>query len=201
MTGGVTAWGLAGNESKGGPAWVAKPLSGPSDGAGAAAGPLRADSGLGAASRTAGATASPSRSVWPLPVAPPIGSGEPALGGSPTGRTSTGPAAVGLTARYSNSSTWDTGFVAVVDVTNGSAGAVQKWEVRIAYPSNVVVGNTWNATRQGTSGTVIFTGGPIAAGQKQSFGFEASKTVASPAAVQNVAPTACTVNGTVCEGF
>jgi hypothetical protein len=106
----------------------------------------------------------------------------------------------GLTARYATTSTWDNGFVATVELTNGSVHAVQRWEVRLTYPGNVTIpaGSSWNATQQGSTGTVIFTGGPLPAAQKQSFGFQATKAAQSQ---QAFAPTACTVNDAYCEGF
>ena len=47
-------------------------------------------------------------------------------------------------------------------------------------------------TRSGTS--FVFTGGPLAPGATQTFGFEATKRVPGP-----VRPRSCTVNGNRCE--
>jgi hypothetical protein len=108
------------------------------------------------------------------------------------------PEAAGLTAKFSLSSTWDSGFVAVVVLT--STAAVPAWNVRLTFPAGVTIpdGLVWNAVKQGSTGTVTFTGGPLPAGQQVTFGFQAAKMVQNQ---KDFLPTACTVNGAHCEGF
>jgi cellulase/cellobiase CelA1 len=100
----------------------------------------------------------------------------------------------GLTARYAVSSSWDTGFVAGVTVANPTGQALS-WRIVLTHAAaeRVAVADFWNAalTRSGTS--LIFTGGPLAPGATQTFGFEATKGVPGP-----VRPRSCTVNRAAC---
>jgi hypothetical protein len=101
-----------------------------------------------------------------------------------------------LAARYVVSSSWETGFVGGVLVTNPT-GAPLSWRVVVSHDpgAGVRVTTTWNADLTRSGSTAVFTGGPLAPGASQTFGFEATKQVTG-----SVRPTDCTVNGVACSG-
>jgi hypothetical protein len=104
--------------------------------------------------------------------------------------------ASGVTARYVVSSSWDTGFVVGVTVTN-TGTAPQHWHVDVAHAaaSGVRVVTNWNADVRRDGAVARFSGGPLAPGQSSTFGFEAVKSVAGA-----VRPVGCAVNGaTTCD--
>ncbi len=116
------------------------------------------------------------------PAATTVGSNGP---GTPTGAP---------TARYAVASTWDTGFIGGVLLTNPT-GAALSWRVVVTHDpdAGVRVTTAWNASLQRSGATTVFTGGPLAPGASQTFGFEATKRVTGP-----VGPASCTVNGAAC---
>jgi hypothetical protein len=118
------------------------------------------------------------------PEAPTAGSNRPATD-VPTGAP---------TARYAVASSWDTGFIGGVLLTNPT-GTALSWRVVVTHApdAGIRVTTAWNAALQRSGATTVFTGGPLAPGASQTFGFEATKRVAGP-----VGPTACTVNGVAC---
>ncbi|WP_199439760.1 endo-1,4-beta-xylanase [Umezawaea beigongshangensis] len=85
---------------------------------------------------------------------------------------------------------WNTGFVATVRVTAGSA-AINAWTVTFALPTGTTVTGTWNAERSGDSGTVQWKNttynGNVAAGQSVEFGFQGTGSSAglSPTCVSS----------------
>jgi hypothetical protein len=131
----------------------------------------------------------------------PVGTTRPALPEKstatprPTRSHRPPPVSEGLTAQYTVSGSWDTGFVVGVLVTNPT-GTAQAWQVSVSHDPDdgVRVSTFWNAQVNREGSTTVFTGGPVAAGATQSFGFEATKRVDG-----GVRPTACTVNGESCQ--
>lgn len=138
---------------------------------------------------------------------PPQGSGPDGdTGASAPGAAPDGPAATTAssngpstptgapTARYAVASSWDTGFIGGVLLTNPT-GTARSWRVVVTHDPDVAVRVTtaWNATLQRSGATTVFTGGPLAPGASQTFGFEATKRVTGP-----VRPVSCTVNGAAC---
>ena len=92
---------------------------------------------------------------------------------------------------WADGSSWDNGFVAGVLLTNPTATA-RSWRVDVRHDpdAGVRVTTAWNADLQRSGSTTVFTGGPLAPGASQTFGFEATKRVTGP-----VRPTSCTVDG------
>jgi hypothetical protein len=120
----------------------------------------------------------------PAPPVPP----------SPTrARPTSVPVVMGAT--YIVGSSWDTGFVGGVTVTNVSR-TPQSWTVTVRYDrsAGVRVTQAWNATLTRQGDTNAFRGGPLAPGATQNFGFEATKQAGGP-----VRPAACAVNQTACR--
>ena len=91
---------------------------------------------------------------------------------------------------------WNTGLTASVTVTNTSTSAVNGWKLGFTLPSGQTITNGWGATYAPASGNVTATNagynGAIAPGASVSIGYQATHTGNS------AAPTAFTLNGTVC---
>jgi hypothetical protein len=198
----AAAWGLAQNKDPGQDP-VARPPTAP-----APAGPTEsAGFGSDRASPSASPSAPPSGTASaPLPSAtvaiprlvhPPLATRVPRPAGSRVGPPEQTPGR--FTARFSFSSTWSDGFLASVDLVN-STDQEQTWEVRLTFPDGVTVpdGTEWNATKTGTTGTLVFTGKAVPAGDALAFGFQAAKTAPNR---KDFEPTACTLNGVECEKF
>jgi cellulase/cellobiase CelA1 len=100
-----------------------------------------------------------------------------------------------LSATYAVGSSWDTGFIGSVKVINRGSAA-RNWTVTVRHSSaaGVRITDAWNATLSREGDTSTFSGGPLAAGATQSFGFEATKRATGP-----VKPVACTVNQSGCR--
>jgi hypothetical protein len=100
----------------------------------------------------------------------------------------------GPTAVYAVSGSWDTGFIAGVVLSNPTSTS-RSWRVVITHDpaDGVRVTTAWNARLERSGSSSILTGGPLAPGASQTFGFEATKRVSGP-----VRPTACTVDGAAC---
>ncbi|GAA2572313.1 hypothetical protein GCM10010435_53650 [Winogradskya consettensis] len=96
-----------------------------------------------------------------------------------------------LSARYQTSASWDTGFIAYLQVTNNGAASTD-WSVNVTYAATagVHITNAWNAQLTGTT----FTGGSLAPGATATFGFSANKQVKD-----KITPTSCTARGTSCK--
>lgn len=157
----------------------------------------------------------PPPDVLPPPsLVPPSPEGSDGVGAAPTTPPATSPPAerepvarkppskppekvLALTARYDTRHVWDEGYVADVHVTN-PASTAQSFKVRLDLPRGVrLTDQVWNATPDSSSGSVVFRGGPVPAGQTLTFGFVADKSRYQ----RFFRPTACTVNGNPCEGF
>jgi len=111
---------------------------------------------------------------------------------APVTTTSTMKASVALA--YSTTDSWDTGYNAQVDITNGSSATVNGWTLTFKLPSSTIT-QAWNGTyTRAADGTYTVRNagwnGTIAAGQSTSVGFGANGTPATP--------TNCTFNGTPC---
>jgi cellulase/cellobiase CelA1 len=124
--------------------------------------------------------------------------GVPAGGASPTAapaRPSPTRAVTSLAAAYSVTSTWETGFIAGVHLTN-SGTTPQNWTVTISHSGNagVRITDAWNATLTRQGDTNVLTGGPLAPGSSLNVGFEATKQAPGP-----VRPSRCTVNQSACS--
>jgi hypothetical protein len=134
------------------------------------------------ASSSPRATASPSRTPAPTRPAGVSGAGGPKKVSA-------------LTATYAVGSSWDTGFIGGVTLTNGESTAVT-WTVivRNGAADGVKITDAWNATLTRQGDTDSYTGGPLAAGATATFGFEATKQ-----ATGKVTPVACTVNESTCR--
>src|SRR5690242_6906692 len=107
-------------------------------------------------------------------------------------------AAPGLTATFTRSSDWGTGFVANYTVTNGSSAAVNGWTLQFDLPTTTTLTDAWNGvmTRAGTHYTVRNESwnGTIAPGASVTVGFDGTYSGAK------TDPTGCLVNGASCSG-
>lgn len=125
------------------------------------------------------------------PVAAPgnLGATTAAGNGSATATPPGAPAA-----RYAVASSWDTGFIGGVLLSNPT-GTALSWRVVVTHDPDAAVRVTtaWNADLERSGATTVFTGGPLAPGASQTFGFEATKRVTGA-----VRPISCTVNDVAC---
>jgi len=94
-----------------------------------------------------------------------------------SGDTSTGNASCS----YTIVTSWDTGFVAEISITNNANLAINGWEVGWTYDDGSVVTNTWNVVFNGT-GSGPYTASSLSwnaliqPGQTVSFGFQGNHT-------------------------
>jgi hypothetical protein len=104
-----------------------------------------------------------------------------------------------VTATYKTGDVWQDGFTATVELVN-TASTAQSWQVRLIFPGGVTVPDetVWNATKQGTRRTILFSGDPLQPGARLVFGFTATKKAQNPAGFE---PEECTANGAACTGF
>ncbi len=106
--------------------------------------------------------------------------------------------ATGVTASFSQSSDWGTGYEGKYTISNGSASALSSWTVEFDLPSGQSISSLWDGdhTVDGQHVTVRNLGwnGTVAPGQQVSFGFVVNTSGdAAP-------PTNCLVNGEPCGG-
>jgi hypothetical protein len=116
----------------------------------------------------------------------------PALAAMP-GATATGQ----LTATFTLTWNWGSGYEADYTITNNSSAAISAWTVVFDLPAPQQMGNYWNALETGSGNQVTFTNrnynGTVAVdGGTTSFGF----IVVGPYSP----PTNCTINGGPCAG-
>jgi hypothetical protein len=140
------------------------------------------------------APASPSVTVSPALPSTPTRSTSVSAAPVPK-KSSSRPAVSALSATYTVGSSWQTGFIGGVTVTNNGSSAVA-WTVTVRNRSadGVKISSAWNATVSRQGDTDTFTGGPLAPGATASFGFEATKQ-----ATGKVEPAGCTVNQSACR--
>lgn len=98
-----------------------------------------------------------------------------------------------IACRYSVNDEWDTGFVAVVTITNNGTDTVQGWEVRWEYPAGVTIVNSWNAQLTGSNpytAEPLSWNGAVGPGQSVEFGLQGAKAVSgAPAPVPQLTGT------------
>ncbi|WP_431683865.1 endo-1,4-beta-xylanase [Kitasatospora sp. KL5] len=181
---GVTVWGLDDADS-----WVPGVFSG----YGAATlydenlQPKPAYSAVAAA--FGGSTASPSTSASP--------SSSPSGSASPSTSPSSSPVPGGCTVAYRVANQWTGGFTANVTVTNKGTSAIGPWQVGWQFTAGQQVTQGWSAVFT-QSGAAVAAANPswattLAPGASYAFGFNGSYGSSNPA------PTAFTLNGTVCS--
>ncbi len=107
-------------------------------------------------------------------------------------------AAGGVSATFTKSSQWDSGFVGAYTITNSGPGAIASWRLEFDLPSNASVTSSWNGllTRSGNHYTVLNDtwNGSLSAGSSANFGFQ----VATP--TPSAVPSNCLLNGASCSG-
>ncbi len=99
------------------------------------------------------------------------------------------------TAMFVQESTWSSGYVGRMTVTNDGASAMPTWRVEFDLPAGTTIGHLWNATLTRTGSRYVITGAPwhpgLAPGASTSFGW-----VAAGSGV----PQGCLLNGAPCDG-
>jgi hypothetical protein len=104
-------------------------------------------------------------------------------------------AGASLTATFTPTSTWNSGYGADYVITNTGDAAAAGWTVEFDLPAGTTVTSSWSAVRTSTGNHHRFTNvswnGAVAPGATVSFGFN----VASLGV-----PLACTINGAPCAG-
>ncbi|GGM59728.1 chitinase [Longimycelium tulufanense] len=131
------------------------------------------------------------RCRWQLPVA--LATLLVALG-----LTAPAHAGDGLTATFTKTSDWGTGYEARYTIKNGSPTAIDGWTVEFTLPSGHRISSLWDATYTVSGQQVTVRNaswnGAVASGAQVSFGFGVaySGTYADPGD--------CTVNGRPCDG-
>ncbi|MCP3804134.1 glycosyl hydrolase family 18 protein [Allokutzneria sp. A3M-2-11 16] len=105
--------------------------------------------------------------------------------------------ATGVTATFSKSSDWGSGYEGKYTITNGGASAISSWAVEFELPTGHTVGSVWDGTKS-TNGSRVTVrnswNGNVAPGASASFGFNVSYTGASGS------PVYCRVDGGACDG-
>ncbi|MEV0971280.1 cellulose binding domain-containing protein [Microtetraspora glauca] len=104
--------------------------------------------------------------------------------------------AASVTATFTKTQDWGSGFEGKVTVTNGTSSPVN-WNVQFDLPAGFSIPSAWDATMTRSGQHYTFTppswAGALAAGASQSFGFNG--TPGNFSAISN-----CTVNGGACGG-
>jgi endoglucanase len=92
--------------------------------------------------------------------------------------------------------TWNTGFTAEVNITNGGTATIDGWTLTFRFTDNQTITGRWNATvtqnQQGVTATPVDHNRTIAPNGTVSFGFQGTHSGANPS------PTAFTLNGNPC---
>lgn len=104
-------------------------------------------------------------------------------------------AAPRLTAAFSQTSVWDSGYGGGIVITNSGDAPSTSWTVEFDLPSGTTITSSWSSVRTSTGQHHKFTNatfnGAIKPGATASFGFNAAG---------GGLPTGCTVNGNPCGG-
>jgi chitinase len=107
-------------------------------------------------------------------------------------------AATGLTATYTKTSDWGTGFEANYKIANAGPGTVSSWTLEFDLPTSEQISSLWEGvyTRSGTHVTVrnASWNGTIAPGGSVTVGFDVTYTGGY------AAPSGCLINGGACDG-
>jgi chitinase len=107
-------------------------------------------------------------------------------------------AAAGLSATYTKSSEWGTGFEASYKIQNAGTTAVSSWTLGFDFPTTQQISSLWEGThtRSGTRVTVRNTpwNGTIPPGGSVTIGFNVTYTGTS------VPPANCLINDGACDG-
>ena len=115
-----------------------------------------------------------------------------ATGGTAVTAAQSGPA---LTATFTRTSTWNSGYGADYVITNTGDAPATGWTVEFDLPAGTTVTSSWSAVRVSTGNHHSFTNvswnGAVAAGGTVSFGFNVAALGV---------PRACTINGAPCAG-
>jgi cellulase/cellobiase CelA1 len=125
--------------------------------------------------------------------------GNPSVPSGPVTFTVPPPANASCAVHYAISNSWPGGFGGTITMTNRSAAAINGWTLTFSWPAaGEAVGSGWNGTwtQSGQAVTVVNASwnGTIAAnGGTVSLGFNGTDTGQDPA------PTAFSINGTVCS--
>ncbi|WP_207782215.1 glycoside hydrolase family 18 chitinase [Phytoactinopolyspora limicola] len=103
-----------------------------------------------------------------------------------------------LSATFTKTSDWGSGYVAQYRITNDGSTAADGWTLEFTMGSNQTVGSVWNGRHQASGQRHVVTNeswnGRIAPGASVTIGFEGaySGTWSDP--------TGCTINGQPCDG-
>ena len=115
-----------------------------------------------------------------------------AAGGAAAAAVQSGPA---LTATFTQTSTWNSGYGADYVITNTGDAPATGWTVEFDLPAGTTVTSSWSAARTSTGNHHRFTNvswnGTVAAGGTVTFGFNVGALGV---------PQACTINGAPCAG-
>jgi hypothetical protein len=108
-------------------------------------------------------------------------------------------AASGVTATFTKTQDWGTGYQATYTITNRTSAALSGWTVTFTLPAGQQLGSFWDATQTASGNPVTFAnrsynGSVPANGGTVSFGFNVSYSGAF------APPGNCTVNGAPCDG-
>ncbi len=100
-----------------------------------------------------------------------------------------------LTATFTQTSVWSSGYGADITIRNSGDAAATSWTVEFDLPAGTTVSSSWSAVRTSTGNHHRFTNvswnGRVAPGASVSFGFNAANLGV---------PLNCTVNGAACAG-
>ncbi|GAB3003738.1 chitinase [Saccharothrix stipae] len=103
--------------------------------------------------------------------------------------------AASVTATFTKTASWDTGYTAQFSIKNETSAAISGWKVEFDLPAGTAVGAYWDALQTTASGHYAFThreyNGAVAPGASVTFGFNASGTAS---------PANCKINGASCAG-
>lgn len=103
--------------------------------------------------------------------------------------------AASVTATFTKTASWDTGYTAQFSIKNGTSAAISGWKVEFDLPAGTAVGAYWDSLQTNAAGHYTFThreyNGSVAPGATVTFGFNASGTAS---------PANCKINGASCAG-
>ncbi|GAA5113466.1 glycosyl hydrolase family 18 protein [Haloechinothrix salitolerans] len=106
--------------------------------------------------------------------------------------------ATGVTASFTLSSDWDTGYEGKYTISNGGSSSISSWTVEFDLPSGQRISSLWDGdhTVDGQHVTVrnLSWNGTVEAGGQVSFGFVVNYSG------EYAAPTGCLINGEPCDG-